>query len=92
MRRVTRVILRATGALTTIPLALAGLSARGLAGIVLIVLIVVAALCWTITDARRSHRLAMLIRAVRGNPSAALPQPGILGPSEADRQPQDPAP
>jgi hypothetical protein len=53
------------GTLATVPVALAGLSAPAMVGTVLVVLIVVAALCWTITDSGRSQRLAMLIHACR---------------------------
>lgn len=64
MSRAGRVMRRAVGALAAV---LAGLSVRGLAGALLLVLIVVAALCWILTATGRSERLAMLISACRGS-------------------------
>jgi hypothetical protein len=46
---------------------LAGLSWHVLAGLAVIVLIAVGAVCWVIIDAGRSQRLAMLIKAWRGS-------------------------
>jgi hypothetical protein len=56
----------AAGAVVVIPVALAWLSTGGSVDPVLVVLIVVTALCWVITDPGRSKRLTMLIRAWRG--------------------------
>ena len=67
MKRATKAVVRTAGALTAVPVALAGFGAPALAGALLVVLIVVAAICWTITDADRTGRLAMLIDASRGN-------------------------
>jgi hypothetical protein len=64
----------AAGALAAVPAALAGLSVRGLAGAAVIVVIVTAALCWIITDAGRSERLAMLICAWRGGTRQQAPR------------------
>jgi hypothetical protein len=47
--------------------ALAWLSWHILAGLAMVVLIVVGAVCWVITDAGRSQQLAMLIKAWRGS-------------------------
>jgi hypothetical protein len=66
-------------ALAIAPVALAGLTAPAWAGTVLVVLIVVAALCWTITDSDRSGRLAMLIEASRGKGR----QPGQSSPTRS---------
>ena len=62
-------MLRATGTLAAVPAVLAGLSLHALAGAVgvQVVLIVMAALCWTIADTDRSQRLAMLISACRNS-------------------------
>jgi hypothetical protein len=78
MKRTARVILRATGTLAAVPAVLAGLSLHALVGAVVIVLIVMATLCWTIADTDRSQRLAMLISACRGNsrqPPSLLKRP-----------------
>lgn len=72
MNRAARVMLRATGTLAAVPAVLAGLSLHALAGAAVVVLIVTAGLCWTIADADRSQRLAMLISACRSN-SRQLP-------------------
>jgi hypothetical protein len=55
------------GATAAIPLALSGLSAYLILGIVLLIITAIGAVCWTITDDGRSGRLAMLIDAMRGN-------------------------
>jgi hypothetical protein len=65
MNRLAGTALRG-GAVAGIPAGLAALGPRVLAGTAVVVLIVVMAVCWTITDAGRSERLAMLIRAGRG--------------------------
>ena len=65
MKRVATVIRRAAGSASA--LALAGLSWHILAGLAVAVLIVVGTVCWVITDAGRSQRLAMLIKAWRGS-------------------------
>jgi hypothetical protein len=67
VKRESKTAVRTAGALTAVPLALARLGAPALAGTALVVLIVVAALCWIIADAGRSGRLAILIDASRGN-------------------------
>ena len=67
MKRTAGVLLRATATLAAVPAALAGLSLYALAGAAVVVLTVVATLCWTITDTDRSQRLAMLISACRSN-------------------------
>jgi len=59
-------MLRAKIVLAVGLLILAGLGLHALTAGVLIVLIIVAALCWVIVDTGRSRRLAMLIRAWRG--------------------------
>ena len=46
--------------------ALAGLGVRDLAGVLVVVLIVVAALCWVLADEDRSRRLAGILGAWRG--------------------------
>jgi hypothetical protein len=56
----------AAGAVVAIPAAVIWLSAGGSVDPVLVVLIVVAALCWVIIDPGRSKRLTMLIQAWRG--------------------------
>ena len=80
MRRASKIMMQAGGALVAVPVALAGLGWPALAGVALVVVIVVATLCWTISDAERSRRLAMLIDASRGNrqppPTSALPASG----------------
>jgi cell division protein FtsW (lipid II flippase) len=65
VKRAATVMLRAVGTAGTV--ALAGLSWHILAVLAVAVLIVVGAVCWVITDAGRSQRLAMLIRAWRGS-------------------------
>lgn len=66
MKRASKSMLRT--ALAAVPVAaLAGLSTAALVGATLVALIVIAALCWTLTDADRSGRLAMLIDASRGH-------------------------
>jgi len=65
VKRVATVMRRATGTAGTV--ALAGLSWHILAGLAMVVLVVVGAGCWVISDAGRSQRLAMLIKAWRGN-------------------------
>ncbi len=65
MKRVATVMRRVAGTAGTV--ALAGLSWHILAGLAMVVLIVVGAVCWVITDAGRSQRLAMLIKACRGS-------------------------
>ena len=67
MKRASKTAVRTVGTLAVVPMALAGLGAPALAGTALVVLIVVAALCWTIADTDRTGRLAMLIDASRGN-------------------------
>jgi hypothetical protein len=73
-------MMQAAGTLAAVPVALAGLGWPALAGAALVVLLVIATLCWTISDGERSRRLAMLIDAIRGNgrppPAAALPAAG----------------
>ena len=46
--------------------ALAGLSFRDLAGVLVVALIVVVALCWVLRDENRSRRLTAIIDAWRG--------------------------
>jgi hypothetical protein len=55
------------------------------------VVIVTAALCWIITDAARSERLAMLISAWRGGtrPHAAQRRSAVI-PGTGDRKAADP--
>ena len=65
MKRVATVMRRAAGSAGAV--ALAGLSWHILAGLAVVVLIVVGAVCWVITDAGRSQRLIMLIKAWRGS-------------------------
>lgn len=65
MKRVAMVIRCAAGSVGA--LALAGVSWHILAVLAVVVLMVVGAVCWVITDAGRSQRLAMLIRAWRGS-------------------------
>jgi hypothetical protein len=62
MKRASRAVFRAAA----VPALLAGFAAHALTGAVLVVLILVAAVCWTITDPERSQRLATLIKAFRG--------------------------
>lgn len=71
MRRAAAVIRRTPAVLAAVPVALAGLSWHVLIGIVVAVLIVVLAVCWTITDNGRTRRLTTLIKAWRGS----LPKP-----------------
>jgi hypothetical protein len=47
--------------------ALAGLGVRDLAGILVVIVIVVVALCWVLRDEERTRRLAEIIRAWRGD-------------------------
>jgi hypothetical protein len=56
----------AGGALTAVPMVVAGTSWHALAALGLAMLIVVAAVCWAIADSGRTRRLAALIRAWRG--------------------------
>jgi hypothetical protein len=65
-------------ALAAVPVALAALSAPVLTGIVVVALIIVAALCWTISDTDRSQRLAMIIDATRGNTRRQILQPHFV--------------
>ena len=67
MKRARNGVMRTAGALAVVPVALAGLDLPALAGTALVMLIVVAALCWIISDADRTGRLAMLIDATRSN-------------------------
>lgn len=55
--------------------ALAGLGVRDLAGALVAVLIVVAALCWVLADEDRSRRLAQIIGAWRGARLRRVGQP-----------------
>jgi hypothetical protein len=65
---------RRTGMLAAVPVALAGVSWPAFTGVVLAVLIVVAAGCWVLADSGRARRLATLIRAWRGaTASPAVP-------------------
>jgi hypothetical protein len=64
VRRAPRVTLLTAGA---VPVLLAGFGLHILTDTVLIVLILVVAVCWTITDPGRARRLAMLIKALRGD-------------------------
>jgi hypothetical protein len=77
-RGATRVMRWSTGALAAVPAVFTGFSWHVLAGVVVIVVVLVAALCWTITDPGRSRRLAMLITAYRGSsrPQASRPRRG----------------
>lgn len=76
MKRTAAGVLRwTTGALAAVPAVFAGLSWPVLAGVVVIVVVLVAALCWTITDPGRSRRLAMLITAYRGSNRPQAPRP-----------------
>jgi hypothetical protein len=52
--------------------ALAGLGVRDLAGALVVILIVVAALCWVLANEDRSRRLAEILGAWRA-PARALP-------------------
>jgi hypothetical protein len=66
VKSASRLGLRAGAAVAAIPVVLARTSAPALAaGAVLVVFIVVLGICWTIADARRAERLAMLISAAR---------------------------
>lgn len=67
MRRAAAVMRRTPAVLAAVPVALAGLSWHVLVGIVVAVLIVVLAVCWTITDNGRTRRLTTLIKAWRGS-------------------------
>jgi hypothetical protein len=64
VKRPARIL--AGAAVPGIPAAVAGVSVRALAGTVLAVMIVVAALCWVIADPDRTGRLVELIAAARG--------------------------
>lgn len=50
---------------------LAGLSARDLAGALIVVAVLVLALCWVLRDDNRSRRLAEILGAWRGRPASA---------------------
>jgi hypothetical protein len=63
-----RAVRRTVASLAAIPIAIAGLSIHAILGMVLAVLIVVAALCWAIADPGRAQRLSMIIAASRGKP------------------------
>lgn len=70
----------AAGVLAAVPAVLAGLSVRDLAGVLVVVVIVVAAVCWVITDTGRTKRLTMLIKACResGRPQPARAMPAAV--------------
>jgi hypothetical protein len=55
--------------------ALAGLGLRDLAGVLVVVVIVVVALCWVLRDEDRSRRLAGILGAWRGTRPSAASQP-----------------
>jgi hypothetical protein len=77
MSRASAVARRAAGALAVVPVALAGVSWHAVAGVVLAVLIVVAAGCWVLASNGRTRRLAMLIGACRGDTARPV-SPGRL--------------
>ena len=83
VNRPVKVVRRATGAMAAVQAAVVVLSLHAVAVVVLVVLIVVGAICWTITDADRSERLAMLIDAIRGSKSLRLsgPRQAVLPPA-----------
>ena len=87
MKKASKIMKWAAGTLAVVPAALAGFGAPAIATVALVILIVVAALCWTIMDEHRSERLAMLISAWRGNaiPWACGDQPAlpVSGPERA---------
>ncbi|MGH3219404.1 MAG: hypothetical protein ACRDPY_11960 [Streptosporangiaceae bacterium] len=57
--------------------ALAGLGVRDLAGVLVVALIVVTALCWVLANEDRSRRLAKILGAWRGTgPRAGRPAAG----------------
>ena len=85
MSRGAAVARRAVGVLAAVPVVLAGMTWPAVAGIVLAVLIVVAAGCWVLADSGRARRLATLIRAWRGA-TASPAAPARSAP--ATRQPQ----
>jgi hypothetical protein len=71
-----RLAQRIAGALATVPAVLAGLSVRDLAGALAAIVIVMGVVCWVVTDAARTRRLATLIYAWRGGaPQSQLPRP-----------------
>jgi hypothetical protein len=67
VKRAGPAVRRATGgALTAVPVAVAGMSWHALVALGLALLIVVAAVCWAIADNGRARRLTALIGAWRG--------------------------
>jgi hypothetical protein len=71
-----RLAQRIAGALATVPAVLAGLSVRDLAGALVAMVIVMGVVCWVVTDAARTRRLATLIHAWRGGtPQSQLSRP-----------------
>jgi hypothetical protein len=67
MKHASGVVKWVAGCVVAAPLAISGFSAVVMAEAASIVIIVVAALCWAITDSQRARRLAMLIAACRGD-------------------------
>jgi hypothetical protein len=86
VKHIATLIRRAAGNLAAVPAVIAMVSLHAEAAIVLMVLIVVGAVCWTITNAERSERLAMLISALRGsaNLRSSRPRQSLL-PARPDR-------
>ena len=72
MSRTAGLACGAAGALGAVPVALTGMGWPAFAGVVLIVLIVVAAGCWVVADSGRARRLTTLISAWRGSTAPAL--------------------
>ena len=72
--------------------ALAGLGVRDLAGVLAVVLIVAAALCWVLADEDWSRRLAAILGAWRGTPPRPLGQPTGKAAGEACAEGRRPVP
>lgn len=79
MSKAAKALLKVGGTIAMSSAAVVGLSVPVTAAAAIVVLALIVAVCWTITDSNRSARLALLISATRGQLGNRAPQAALIG-------------
>ncbi len=87
MSKAAKALPKAGGTIAVGSAAIVGLSVAVTAAAAIVVLALIMAVCWTITDSNRSARLALLISATRGQSGNRAPPAALIGRPDVRRGP-----